>query len=436
MHGKPRDHTLLGAVVALVSVVVFVLVFTNTPSRLTARHGTTVRAIFRDAQQLRPGDPVRVDGVEAGRVTSIEQQDGGRSALVEMTVFEEAMPLYADARAWVRWRTLLGGLFVVDLHRGTSAAGPLPGGTIKQEATTNQVLIEDLANTFRPNARRGFRTTLTEVPQALADPEAPEAALGAVADAAPGLARGVRAVRGVAEGDLTRLVQGASRTVRALDQPAADLRRVVAGAATTLGATSRRSAELRSTLRQLGRLGPEVISTLQATTRTLRGADPLLADLRPVAGDVGPTARRLRTTVGLADGVLTDAGPLTRALRPAAASLAGTARRAGPLLEGLRPGLERLDRRILPDLAVTSPESGRKTYEMVGPTISGLTGAIAYFDDENYFVRFPASGSESAFDSAPCRTYITNTTQADDQLADCQALTRLLGKALGGGAGR
>jgi virulence factor Mce-like protein len=429
MTPRRANRTVLGSVVLAVALVAFALVFTNAPSRWLAPRGETVRAVFTDAQQIRKGDPVRVDGVEAGRVSDIDRAADGRSATVAMVIYEHAQPLYADARAAIRSRTLLGALFVVDLDRGSAAAGELRSGTIPRARTSNQTLIEDVVNGFRQDARAGLRSTLSQLPPALADHTAPARALGAVAGAAPGLARGVRAVRGRQEGDLARLVAGASRTVDALNHPAADAGRLVSAGGTTVAAIARRADALDTSIARLAHVTPDVRRTLLATGRTLRAADPLVAELRDTAPDVRPSAQRLRGTVERADALLTRARPLVRALRPAAHALAETARQGAPLLDALRPSLDRLDQRILPDLAVESPETKHATYEMIGPTVAGLTGAFSYFDGENFFVRFPASGSEQVLDSAPCRTYLTNTARRDE-IADCKALAETLGGLL------
>ena len=76
-----------------------------------------LHATFRNAQSLKPRSPVRIAGVEVGKVTKVEPTDGG-AADVTMELKDDALPIHDDARAQIRSRIFLEGNFFVDIQPG------------------------------------------------------------------------------------------------------------------------------------------------------------------------------------------------------------------------------------------------------------------------------------------------------------------------------
>jgi virulence factor Mce-like protein len=424
------NRAALGFVALLVLVFLVAAVDLGLPNRLTAPGGTTIRARFANASQLGAGAPVRVGGVDAGRVKSIGLDAGGRSATVTMLIYKAGQPVYQDARAAIRWRTLLGGNFAVDLKRGTPASGRLGSSEIPESRTSTQVELEDVTSFDQGGAKAGLRMLLAEVPTALSDHQAPAQALGALGDVAPSLTKALSAIRGEHERDLRPLVSATARTVRALDTPADSVHDVVQGAAVTMNATATRDADLRSTIQQAADVQPSATATLARLNHTLSLADPLVGHLRAPASQVAPTVKELRPTVVAADRLLDSAPPLLHSLRPAASSLAVTAGEAVPLLTGLTPSIDRLANRIFPDLAVRDPVTKLTTYQIVGPTIASLDGAGSTFDSEGHLFRFPALGGERALsDDLPCSTFLTDPEK--NALIECKSLQQALATYFG-----
>jgi phospholipid/cholesterol/gamma-HCH transport system substrate-binding protein len=426
MSDRPPDRTALGAITLLVVVALFAAVFAHLPSRLSAPSGHTITAMFSDAQTLAPGDPVRVRGVQVGSVSAIETAPDGHSALARLTVSDDALPLYADAHATVRWRSLFGAAFVVDLDRGTPARGVLSRSALGLHQTDTQVLLEDVASAV---ARDGLRSTLHELPGALADPGQPDGALRAATSSADPIAAGMRAVRGRRPGDLQRLIAATADTVGALDAPDDAMNALVEGAAGTFAVTARRREDIQRAIAAAGDILPRVRSTAQRLVPTLDLADGLLGRLEAATGRLAPAATRLRGTLVAARGLLGDAEPLFDRLRPAVSSLASAARIGDPVLRRFTPVLDGLATRVLPGLAEEVPGTGHAGYEMVGPTAAGVDGALASFDADSFFIRFTASFGESSLDAAPCRTALTDPTAA--QIATCDSLVAALKKVLG-----
>jgi len=423
---RSDDKTALGVLVVAVVAAVVLAINSGWLARQFQSGGETVRARFSDTGQLKKGDKVRVEGVTVGHVRDITLDPGGRSATVAMVVQGDAQPLHGDARAAIKWRTLLGGNFAIALSRGTPASGHLGNRAIPLARTTTQVEIEDVIAFDRGASKQGMRVLLREVPEALARPSVLRGAFAGVRDESPDLAAAVSALRGDERRDLRPLVASAARAARALDAPSDAMRQLVQGAAATVATTAAREADLRALLLRGARFQPAIRQTLDELRGTLDLTEPVLRRLRGPAGDVAPTLSRLRPAVVTADRLLAEARPLLGSLRPTLHDLAGAADRGRPLLADLRPGVQRLAERVLPELADKDRVTGLRTFEMIGPVLASLNAAGSTFDAEGHLFRFPALGGQRALTSElPCTTWFGDPEHAGRQV-ECESLQSAL----------
>lgn len=422
------SRVLLGAAVVAVIAVASVAVFGGFTDKLTREKGEKYRAVFTDTAMLDNASPVRVKGVEQGRVSKISLRSDGRTTLVEFELFKDSVPLYEDATATMQFRNVLGGNNALNITRGTPSAGELESREIPESQTAGQVEADNVLRDLREPERAGIQTMLRETPQALADPAAPAAALDSVTAAAPGLAAGIDAARGTREGDLRRLITKVNTTVDALDDSPEQLIDVVEGGAVTVETTSARADDIRATISGADTVLPRVRATLSELDVTLDKADPLLSELQASASDVAPTVRKLRPAVADTGSLLRDARPLLSELRPAAGALALAARDGLPLVDELAPSLDRLATTILPDLNKVDQTSRRSTSTMVGATISGLAGAASNIDRVAYMVGLGGASTERGFSTAPCQTYFTDPNA--DEVIQCQDLAGALAQFL------
>jgi phospholipid/cholesterol/gamma-HCH transport system substrate-binding protein len=400
-------YAVTGVITITAIVVVATLIVTGAYRGWFAGGGRTVRAVFADAQQLHAGDQVRLDGVTVGKVDRIQLDPGARAAIVSMTIDNSAGALHADATAALRFKTVLGGAFYVNLARGSRTAEPLGSRPIPLARTSGQIQLEDVTSALQRGARTGLQTLSAQMAQALADPLVPASVLRHLDDVAPSVAVGVGALRGQRpDADLRTLVSATSRAMGALGESNGQLKSLVAGAAATVHTTADRAADIQSTIAQAPDAMSSITLTLGRLDSTLRLADPLIAQLQRPAAQVAPTVGPLRPTLVRADALLNEAAPLMRALRPAVSSLAVTSREGLPLLNGLSPSLARLAGNILPYLNQTDPQTKHTTAEMIGPALEGLgSGAGGQLDNNGHFIRFPATvGSASVY--LPCQTYL------------------------------
>ena len=122
-----------------------------------------LRAVVRDAQNLKPGAPVREAG---GGGQGLEARGGRRSRArtkITMELSEDAPPVHEDARVQIRPRILLEGNFFVDLEPGLSQAEALEdGGTVPITQTSSAVTLPEVLSVLDSDTRSDLQTLLRE----------------------------------------------------------------------------------------------------------------------------------------------------------------------------------------------------------------------------------------------------------------------------------
>jgi len=405
----PDRDALLGLTVLAVLTALMAANFTGfLHDALEKDPSRTVRATFRTTQQLAPGDKVRIDGLDVGKVDKLTLDKGGRTTTATLKLADDAGPLYADARAQVRFKLLLGSAFYIRLQRGNARRGTLGDEAIPATRTSSQIELEDVTSLIQGDSRRGLRSLLKESTAALSDKARLPTALDALAEASPELEGATSALRGQDQDrDLQDLVRNASRAVHALDAPGDDLRAVVSDTGRVVATTARRRDDIQRLLAVAPAASTQARRTFTDLHRTLDGVDPLVSDLMPAAPAVAPTVTGLRATATRGASLLQRARPLARALRPAVIRLGAAARQGVPLLAALKPTLRRLDSTVLPNLNERDPQTQLTTAEAIGPFFSSFGQAGGQMDKFGHFIRFPATaGNASAY--LPCQTYLLN----------------------------
>lgn len=426
-----KSDAVFGLVVAIVGSVLIAGVVTGAIRHLLAGGSArNVTAVFNDTRQLAKGDPVRIDGVDVGSVSKLVLDGDRHSATVTLGLNSSAGPLYRDASAAIRFRTLLGGNFYVDLTRGTPGSGQLAGSQIPRARTSTQVEVDDITTLVKDGARTGLQTMPSELAKALRDPTEPAGVLRELASASPALTHGLAAVRGEQpSSDVQTLVSSAQQAVTALDAPAAQLRTLVAGTAALVQVTAARSADLVHTLDLAPGVMARTNTTLTDLDGTLRAANPLLDRLIGASPLVAPAVAKLRGAVIPTSSLLHTAVPLLDDLRPAVEHLAAASAQAQPLLSALSPSLTKLNETILPYTGKPDPQTQHSMAEMVGPGLgSGLGSVGDYADNLGGFVRFPVSSGNTAL-YLPCQTYFSNPDLGSKLLA-CEQIQTAVSQVL------
>ena len=126
------------AVGVIALVVIAILTFLGFTKDIPFTTPYQVKAVFQSSNGLRPDSPVRIAGVEVGKVKQVDAQDGTDNAVVTMAIDKSGLPLHEDATAKIRPRIFLEGNFFVDLQPGTPGSPELDDGdtiTVTQTAT-------------------------------------------------------------------------------------------------------------------------------------------------------------------------------------------------------------------------------------------------------------------------------------------------------------
>jgi phospholipid/cholesterol/gamma-HCH transport system substrate-binding protein len=390
---------------------------------------TEVKADFSSVQYVVANDPVRINGVQVGRVSKSDPDPGGAGGTLTFELDEDAGTIYKDASASIRWRTALGANEAVALTPGTPSAGKLGDGTIPQSQTTNQVELDQIAQTFHGDAQPGIQTMLKELGPAFADHEQLGEDLQILTDVGPNAAVGIGALRGqVRDTDLRELIVNASQAAQALDvgTDAETTQRLVESAATTLDAID--PTDLRLAVQRAAAVLEPSEVMFAHLDKILYKVDPLVPKLSALAPDATSTLGELRPLVTELHGLLTDADPLLRSLRPAVHSLEDAARVGVPAINELEPSLDRLSTDVLPGLEQVYPEEDLPVYKLIGPTIVGL-GTLSNFFDQNGELANLTAGLEEpqAAQILPCQLDFSGTN-----FIVCTSLSDALSVLFGG----
>src|SRR5207248_2208895 len=143
--GRPRIHPL--AVAAIVIGAAAALTYYAFDRNLPFTHHFTAYAVVSNSVNVRPGDPVRIDGIDVGHVSGVARQ--GNGARIALTLQPQAFPVHRDATIRIRDRLFLEGSYYLELDPGTPGAPALrDGGTIPRARTTGPVQLYQVLSVF------------------------------------------------------------------------------------------------------------------------------------------------------------------------------------------------------------------------------------------------------------------------------------------------
>jgi virulence factor Mce-like protein len=423
-----------GAIFAALVAVFLYVIYTKPSIPLISGGGTTVKADFAYAADVVPGrTPVRVLGIDVGMITGVSPLSGGRGARVTMTLDPgSGVKVTRDASVSLRWRTLLGLNYYVDLTPGSTSAPPLGDGVIPESRTSSQVELDQALEPLNAQGREALQTMVDQFAAGFSDPVAVRRTLQASPGAMRSLAAGLPGLRGTVPGqDLPALVSSAGQWMGAAARDEAALGGLIDNGTVALGVTAAQRVDLGATFDQ----APGALSETEATMARLRAT---ISTLDPIALALEPGAVRLARAATLAHGALAAATPLLRdlkptlaAIRPSVNALATAARAGVPVIRSLTPTLDRVQSSFLPFLRQTDPETKLKEYEAVGPAVAGVDSALAWGDQYGGLADFEAGFGENTVGGiSPCSTFVTNPTAT--KLLDCTALEQLLANILTG----
>ena len=156
---------------ALIAII-FILIFTVGPYLAFTGHvpftsyGYEVNATFSNSANIALNSPVRIAGVDVGKVISTERD--GDATKVTFTVDGSGRPIHDDAFAAIRPRIFLEGNFFVELDPGSPSAPELgSGGTIPVSHTSTAVQLDEVLTSLQSPVRADLSELLDSYGEAL-----------------------------------------------------------------------------------------------------------------------------------------------------------------------------------------------------------------------------------------------------------------------------
>lgn len=331
MRGRAPNSFRAGLVaIALVALITY-LGFTK---RNPFADPFEVRAAFVTAHDLKPRSPVRIAGIEVGKVSKVETVGDGRSAaaIVTMRISDRGLPLHTDATFKVRPRLFLEGNYFVDVTPGSPSAPALADGdTVPATQTAAPVGVGEVLTALQTDTREDLRKVLQEYGAAL-EGEGARGYNRSIPWWEPAYRHGAEvaeATRGVLEHDLSGYIDSAGTVAAGLDRSPEALKALITNLAVTAGAFAREQRNLQATIREL----PD----------TLRVGHRALGSLNRAFPSVRRLARELTPAVRTSPAALTAQRPFVAQLRglisePELGGLARDLRAAVPTLVELNRG--------------------------------------------------------------------------------------------------
>ena len=420
-HRRGRSPAVVGLLVLAGIAVATFFAFTKA---IPFREGFRVDAVVQSTNAIRPNAPVRIAGVNVGKVVGLRRHRDSELSVVQMEIDESGLPLHKDATLRIRPRIFLEGNFFVDLSPGSPGAPNLADGdTIAVSQTATPVQLDELLTALQSDTREDLQTALSQFGRALdGPPEASDAGQDAsvrgetaaeslndtYADAGPAL-RGAAIVndafRGEQDDDLSAALRGLERTTAALGRSERVLQSFVTSFNQTMAVFGDRRAEVSATLRELARTLPLADRTFASLNASFPATRAFARELIPGVRESGPTIEASFPWIAQTRRLVADdeLQGLLRALRPATNDLARVAD-AGLDFFPEQDLLARcFDGVLLPagDIVVREPESRRQfetgveNYKELLHGLVGLAGEGQNFDANGQYVRFQVGGGST-----------------------------------------
>jgi phospholipid/cholesterol/gamma-HCH transport system substrate-binding protein len=397
----------VGLVALIVTIIGVYLGFTKS---IPFRHHYEVKAAFKSANNLRTASPVRIAGVEVGKVTKVERaHEGDEGAVVTMRIQDKGRPLHADAHFKIRPRIFLEGNFFVDVQPGMSGKEVADGHTFPVQQTDTPVQLDEVLTALQTDTREDLRTLLREY------------AAGLKGKGAQGFNRSIKywkpayrdsaivseAMLGEKEHDLSGYVDRGGVVAGALDRNREQLKNLITNFRVTAGAFARENTNLEAAIAELPRTLRVAGPALDALNASFPGLRGFARDIRPGVESSEETLDVTMPLIKQLRGLVSQSElrGLTADLRPTVPALASLANESVPLSKQIREASSCQTGVILPwskDKLVDQkfPSTGPVYTELPKP-FPGLAGESRSGDANGQWFRVLAAGGTNLVTFGP-----------------------------------
>jgi phospholipid/cholesterol/gamma-HCH transport system substrate-binding protein len=388
-----------------------------------------IEAVFENSNLVAPRSPVRIAGIDVGKVVEVKRYKDTDMSVVTMEITDNGRPVGEDATAKIRPRLFLEGNFFVDLKPGTPGAEELPdGGLIPVTQTSTPVQLDQILTSLQSDTRRGLQDTfigfgeaLDSEPteeenldldvdvQGLTGAESLNKALETAVPALRGSAVGAQALQGTEKHDLSKMVKGIAGISRGLARNENQLSEYITDFNITVAALASKAPQLEETVRLLG-------PTASNLRKGLASVDAALPATQRFATDILPGVRQTPATVAAAGPWLDQAipffssqelGALLADITPATQDLARATHESIPLVRESNDFNRCITDVILPTGNIKVDDGDfsvdEENYKEFWYAVAGQAGEGGGFDGNGPFLRLSAPGG-----SRPLTTGKTN----------------------------
>jgi phospholipid/cholesterol/gamma-HCH transport system substrate-binding protein len=365
-------------------IAVSVLTYFGFTKAIPFKHHFEIKADFRTSNNLRINSPVRIGGVNVGKVTKVEPlHDGDEGVRVTMRIDDVGRPIHKDATIRIRPRIFLEGNFFLDVQPGTPSAPELgDGDTIPVAQTTTPVQLDQILTALQSDTRRDLQLVLQQLGVALSGPGATgfNKSIQYWKDAFEGTAVVNDASLGILQHDLSNYIKTAGTTAGALDRDPQALKSLVTDFNTTAAAFAAEQSNLEATVAEL----PRTLRAAQPALKALNNSFPplrrLVVDLRPATRSSLPAIKASLPFVRQARRLVapSELRGLTSDLRPLVPDLARLNKNLVPLYEQVRSASSCQNEVVLPWSHETVPDSNfPATGQVFQEGVTGFPGLAA-----------------------------------------------------------
>jgi ABC-type transporter Mla subunit MlaD len=399
---------------------------------LPFKHGYKLNAVFASAVNIKGKSPVRIAGVNVGKVTSIKRE--GNAAEVSMELESRGLPVHSDATAKIRPRIFLEGNWFVDLQPGSPSAPTLSSGsTLPITQTADPVQLDQLLNALNTETRAnlqnfliGYGDGLTRKPNAEEDLEqdpivrgvSGAQAVNKAYERGPSSLRATavlnQAITGTEPHDLSQLVKSIGKVTAALNVHEQQLGELIVNFNTFFSEFAAQSAPLKATVAILP-------SSLKAIDRGLASLEASFQPTQEFAHAIVPGVRTTNATVSATLPWIeqvrlslapTELGGVAKGLVAAAPSLAKLTSEQAAFYKQTELFNKCLINVMIPagntKLQDGSSSSGVESYKEFWYALTGLAGIGQNFDGNGTFTHFLLGSGGPSVRSAPASLLGTN----------------------------
>jgi phospholipid/cholesterol/gamma-HCH transport system substrate-binding protein len=415
-------------------LIVIVAVYFGFTKRVPFKHGFRLNAQFASAINIKGKSPVRIAGVNVGKVTSIKRQ--GSTALVGMEIESRGLPLHSDATVKVRPRIFLEGNWFVELQPGSPSAKKLSSGaTLPSTQSSDPVQLDQVLDALNTDTRAnlqdfliGYGDGLTRKPSkadnAEQDPEVrgvnAAQSLNKAYARAPAAERGgaiiTQAIGGTEPHDLSKLVGSIGKVTSALNVHEQQLGELIGNFNSFFRSFANRASSLRAAVAVL----PSSLRNIDAGLRELDVAFPAVktfaTDILPGVKNTPQTVTATLPWIAQVEASLApnELGGVAKGLQAATPQLAQLTNEQTPFYKQTELFNKCLSKVLYPagntKIQDGPATSGVEDYKEFWYGLTGLAGIGQSFDGNGTMTHFLLGSGGPTIRSAPASVQGASTT--------------------------